>query len=46
MTLRLHEPAHHAEDGVQVVVRVCDEGGDDGVVGSLARCQDVRVVRV
>lgn len=46
MALRLHEPAHHAKDGVQVVGRVRDEGGDDGVVGPFARCQDIRVARV
>lgn len=46
VALGLHEAAHDAVDGVQALVRgVCDEGGDDGVVGAFARGVDVWVVR-
>ena len=45
VTLGLHEAAHDAVDGMEtVVVGVGDHGGNDGVVGSFVRCEDVGVV--
>jgi len=47
VALRLHEAAHDAVDAVEgSVVGVGDHGGDDGVVGSLSRCEDVRMARL
>ena len=50
VTLRLHEAAHDAEDGVQLLytfrVQLGGGGGDDGVEGPLARRQAVGVFPV
>src|SRR5262249_13308779 len=43
MPLRLHEAAHDAEGAVEAPVGVRDHAGDDRVVRTLARVQDVGV---
>lgn len=45
VALGLHEASHDAVDAVKGLVGgIGDHGGDDGVVGSFIRCEDVRVV--